>query len=772
MNRSPRSDTASRVVHALYAAALAFLVAAAPPVRGDESNGYVGADACRSCHDDAYVRWSSSHHAQSMRLPTPSSVLGNFDDARFVENGVETRFFKRGSGYYVRTQGADGKPQEYAVKYTFGFDPLQQYLLELPGGRLQALTIAWDSRPKAEGGQRWLSLYPDEKLAPGDPLHWTGYLQNWNLQCAHCHSVDLRKRYNVDTATYDTRFAEVNVACESCHGVGKPHVEWAKTATPPYEPSDAKGLTTRLGRRPIGSWRFADDTAAIATRVGPADDHVVPTCAPCHSRRTLLKEGVTPDASLFEGYRPALPNEPLYFVDGQQRDEVYTWGSFLQSKMYARGVVCSDCHDSHTLALRAEGNAVCAQCHRPDVFDTTRHHHHTVDGKGSHCVDCHMPPRTYMVVDPRHDHAFKVPRPDIASAVGAPDACTQCHGDKTQDWAAAEMDRFYGRGWRDRPQIATKVHSALRRGAVGARALLEIANDAPQPAIVRAAAVESAGGGFAPQQIALAAPLLRDHDPAVRLAALPLFERLSPEQALPLVAPLLTDAVGAVRSQAAVVLVGVPTERLGRDQLAARDRGIQDYVDAQLLNADQPFANVNLGNLYFRLGRIDDARVAIERALAIDPQYVPAYANLADLHRAAGDEAACDAAIARGLAAVPHAAALHHARGLALVRRGVAAEALPELETAAKLDPSSARYAYVHAVALHSLGRSSEALAALARADGAHPYDIEILSALVSLLLEARRPADALAYAQRLREALPEDPEIARLVARLEDDIR
>lgn len=702
-----------------------------------------------------------------MQTPTPASVLGDFQDARFVENGVETSFHRKGDAYVVRTPGPDGKPSEYEVKYTFGFDPLQQYLLELPGGRLQALTIAWDSRPKAEGGQRWFSLYPNEKLEPGDPLHWTGYLQNWNLQCAHCHSTDLRKGYDVAASTYDTRYAEINISCESCHGAGKRHVEWAEKATPPYAAADTKGLSTSVGRRASGTWAFADAAAAIATRSGAPNEHLVSTCAPCHARRTLMKEGVAPDASLYEGHRPALLTEPLYFLDGQQHDEVYTWGSFLQSRMHQRGVVCSDCHDSHTLELRAEGNSLCAQCHRPDVFDTESHHHHAEGSKGAQCVECHMPARSYMVVDPRRDHGLKVPRPDVAATIGAPDACTQCHTGKSQSWAAEAMDGFYGKRWRARPDIATKVHASLGRGTVGARALLEIANDQARPAIVRASAVESASASFVLPQSALVAPLLRDFDPGVRLAALALVERLPDEQRAELAAPLLTDRVLGVRMEAAVILADLPQEQLSPEHVAARARGIDEYIAAQTLNADQPFASSNLGNLYLRLGRSDEARAAYERALRIDRNHVPAYANLADLHRTLGDEAACEATLARGLAAVPEAPALLHARGLSRVRRRETAEAVEDLAQAARLEPTNARYAYVYAIALHSSGRSEEALAALVKADEANPYDLDILGALVSMLAEAGKPGEALVYARKLREALPGNAEVERLVASL-----
>src|SRR3989304_2758946 len=124
-----------------------------------------------------------------------------------------------GGGFRVATDGPGGSG-EFEVAYVFGVEPLQQYLLALPRGRLQALTVAWDTRPKAQSGQRWFHLYPDEVIAPDDPLHWTGRLQNWNLMCAECHSTALEKGYDFESDTYETTWSEIDVSCEACTGPG------------------------------------------------------------------------------------------------------------------------------------------------------------------------------------------------------------------------------------------------------------------------------------------------------------------------------------------------------------------------------------------------------------------------------------------------------------------------------------------------------------------------------------------------------------------------
>ncbi len=169
-----------------------------------------------------------SQHKHAMDHATEKTVLGDFSDARFEYFGVRSRFFREHGKFFVETDGPDGKLGAFEIKYTFGLDPLQQYLVEFPDGRLQALSIAWDSRPKDQGGQRWFHLYPDEQIRHDDFLHWTKLNQNWNFMCAECHSTGVRKNYDAATDRFATSWAEISVGCEACHGRGSRHVAWAR----------------------------------------------------------------------------------------------------------------------------------------------------------------------------------------------------------------------------------------------------------------------------------------------------------------------------------------------------------------------------------------------------------------------------------------------------------------------------------------------------------------------------------------------------------------
>jgi predicted CXXCH cytochrome family protein len=769
------------VVIAAAAAGIGYwrlLTMSSPPVDGKPGTSaiipaisaqHVGRNACVACHAEQDKAWQGSHHQLAMQEAGEATVLGDFDNARFRYFGVESTFFKRDGKFMVRTDGPDGKLADFQIKYTFGVTPLQQYLIEFPGGRYQVLGIAWDARTRDAGGQRWFHLYPKGRIDHKDQLHWTGLYQNWNLQCAACHSSNLKKGYDAASNTYKTTYSEINVSCEACHGPGSRHVEWAQKARAPYGAD--KGLVV-LKSRWSEAWKFSGSDARIAQRDQPAGDALMNVCASCHARRSTVAETAATGAPLADTHRLALLTAPNYHADGQQRDEVFTWGSFLQSRMSQRGVTCMDCHEPHALKLRAEGNALCSRCHNASVFDAEKHSFHKAGTKGAQCVECHMPAQNYMVVDPRRDHSLRIPRPDLSTKTGSPNACTQCHADRKPEWAAAAMDGWYGKTWRDRPQYGVTLHAAATHGAKALPSLLALADDPTMPSIVKATAASLAQPNIRPGHLPAVRKLAVNYDPDMRIAALGMAERFEPTARVQIAAPLLVDPVRGVRIEAARVLADVADDQLSSDQRRQREQVTNEYVTSLQQDADWPAANVNLGNLRLRQGRSDEAIALYERALALDSRFAGAYVNLADTYRQSGRESDAEKILRRGLVQVPRSAELHHALGLLLVRKGSSQPALMELAAAVKLAPENARYAFVYAIGLHSSGKRDEALKVLKVADERQPFDPDILGALVSINRESGNARAALPYARKLVEALPGDASVIKLVAELEASTR
>jgi tetratricopeptide (TPR) repeat protein len=728
---------------------------------------YVGSKACASCHQAAYDAWQGSQHAAAMLPASAESVKGDFSGTTFAYGGVTSTFSRRDGRFYVRTDGPDGKLGDFEVKYAFGVEPLQQYLIELPGGRLQALGVAWDSRPKAAGGQRWFHLYPDRKLKAGDPLHWTGIDQNWNYQCADCHSTDLRKNYDAQSAAFKTTWAEVNVGCEACHGPGSNHVAWAKKEGDWQRVPDM-GLAAKLDERRGVTWAF-DAASGNAARSKPREtNREIEVCARCHARRGQFSDDHAAGQPFHDAFRPALLDPGLYYVDGQQRDEVYTYASFLQSRMHAKGVTCSDCHDPHSMKLRAPGNAVCAQCHAPAKFDVPAHHRHPPGTRGAECAACHMPTTTYMVVDPRHDHSMRIPRPDRTVSLGVPNACNACHRESTAQWAADWVRKWYGEPKPGFQTFAEALHAADQGPPGAQRALTALVRDGAQSPIARASALSRLPRYLSAATLPAVVYALNDPDPNVRMAAVQALGGADAQTRLRQLPRMLRDPVRVVRMDAARALAGEAEQRLAAADRAVFDQALAEYVAAQRFNADRPEAQTALGTLFLARGEIEDATAAYRAALKLDPTYVEAAVNLADLYRVRGLDAEGEAVLREVLQAAPQSAAAHHALGLALIRQKKVAEAVAALGRAAKLAPEDARFAYVYGVALHDTGKPAEAIKVLAESLKRHPYDRDILVALGTYEREAGRAEAARARAKVLRELEPDDPAWARAAAGLE----
>ena len=437
------------------------------------------------------------------------------------------------------------------------------------------------------------------------------------------------------------------------------------------------------------------------------------------------------------------------------RDEVYTYGSFLQSRMHAKGVTCSDCHDPHSGKLPRTGNAVCAQCHAPTMYDVAVHTHHTAGSKGAACAACHMPTTIYMRVDPRHDHGFRIPRPDRSIALGVPNACNRCHANESAQWVAAAIAKWFPQ---PRPGFQTFAEGldTADRGAPGAQgALIRIAEDRAQPPIARASAVQRLGRYLDPVTLPTARNALNDPDPSVRAAAVSALSGADAPTRAQLLAQMLDDPVRQVRMDAARGLAGESEAHMSADDRKRFERALGEYVAAQRFNADRPEAQAALGALYAVRGREAESAAAYRKAIELDPSFVPAALNLADLQRATGRDDEAERTLREALQRTPQSAPAHHALGLALVRAKRVSEALAELAQAAKLAPEDARFAYVHGVALHDTGKRADAIKVLRTALARHPYDRDILFALATYERAAGDAARAREHARLLRELEP-----------------
>ncbi|MDH3199771.1 MAG: tetratricopeptide repeat protein [Myxococcales bacterium] len=716
------------------------VVSPAPAV--EAAPEYAGTDTCTSCHEKAHEDWMGSHHDLAMQVATSDTVLGDFGGTTARYYGETAIFVREGDAFFVEVVDADGKPTRFPVEYAFGIAPLQQYLVETEPGRLQAFPFAWDTRPKERGGQRWFHLQPEEYIEPGDPLHWTGPSYNWNHACADCHSTALKKNYDRASKRYATEYLEVNVGCEACHGPGSKHIELAKAK----RRAKTTGFDRRLPAFGERKWGFVEDADIAVLATGSPSDELE-TCAPCHSRRADLGGE---HGGYHNRYRLAVLDEHLYFDDGQIKDEVYVYGSFLQSKMYAAGVVCSDCHEPHSATLRAEGNALCTRCHKAEVFDSPQHSFHEPGTPGSLCTDCHMPKRTYMVIDDRGDHRFELPRPGLSASVGAPDSCTGCHSKKTTAWAEREIAKHFES--RSDHEFA-EVLFAARHQQPGAEAgLVELVAAGSAPAIVRATALLELRNLSSRALPALLMRASSDPSPVVRRSVATAARDLPPDLRPEVVVTLLDDPVRTVRIEAVAALLGSNTRDWKPSDRKAFDQAKAEYEDARAFNADRGEGLVDLAYLATVERKPKQAEVMLREAIDTDPTFTAAYVNLADLYRSLGRDDDAETVLREAKRSAADQPSVEYALGLTLIRLGRHAEATKHLARAHELRPESIRFGYVYAVAQFDQGRQDAALRTLGEIHMRYPANLEILVLLRNYNRQLGRERAAAHYSSKLQE--------------------
>jgi predicted CXXCH cytochrome family protein len=490
------------------------------------------------------------------------------------------------------------------------------------------------------------------------------------------------------------------------------------------------GLINWLKPTDNGHWEMNPETG-IAKRSEKLVSTELETCAACHSRRKDIADNPVPGEPYLDAYLPALLELGLYHADGQIDGEVYEYGSFVQSRMRAAGVTCSNCHDPHSAKLRAAGNALCAQCHMPEKLDVAAHHHHQPASTGAQCVNCHMPTKNYMVVDARRDHSIRVPRPDLSVSLGTPNACTQCHADRAAQWAAETVAGWYPQGRQTTPHYETALHAGRVGAADTEQQLDRLILDRSQPAIAQASALPLLTHYASTASEPAIKAAIADPDPLVRMGAPRALPGSAPPRLVDAATPLLSDPVRAVRIEAARALAGTDLLRLTPEQQTALVKATAERVAAEIVDADRPEAHLNLGLLDLRRRQPTEAEAEYRTALRLDPNFVPALVNLADLDRARGRDDEGAELLRKGAAIEPDNADVRYALGLYLVRKHDYPGALDLLRRAHEVMPDNARYAYVFAVALNSNGAAGEALALLEQAHQQHPADRSVLTALV-----------------------------------------
>ncbi len=709
---------------------------------------YVGREKCIECHLNEYNDWVGSDHDKAMDHANGSTVLGDFNNQSIQYNGLTHEMYKRDGKFFVLTDGETGKLQEFEVKFVFGYYPLQQYLVEFDKGRLQTLPITWDSKD-----HRWYhmaqELYKDGSIEYNNWLHWSNQAQNWNGMCADCHSTHVKKGYDINTDSYHTTYSEIDVSCETCHGPASNHLKWAAKAEYARSEADNYGLVVKTS--------------------GIDNKEYVDLCVRCHSRRSSIGDFIH-HADIYNHTIPNLPSGESYHIDGQILDEDYVYASFTQSKMYMRDVKCNDCHNVHSTKRLYEDNRLCTQCHRADDYDTYNHHFHKSAGEsgeaviatdgvkfevgeGTRCINCHMPAQFYMGVDYRNDHSMRIPRPDLTKTLGTPNACNQCHADKSVDWAIQYVNKWHGIG---RPyQYGIAFHEAESASDNGFTDLVRIYRDETYPEIVRATTLQYLGMYYPDRSKDILLDAIGNSNGHIRYNALHNLN-ITDDDVFKIILGLLTDQTAAIRIESANKLSSIDPNQIPQKYKEAFQKANKEYLAMMEYNADFPTGKFNLANYYYNANNIPKAQEFYEKALQQDSLLHPVKVNLAILYYNQQQYNKAEKMFKDYLSFYPEDGNTLFSYALFLSDRKQYDQSLEMLVKAAKYAPDNARIAYNTAMMFDFKQNFSKAEEYLKRSIQISSGDSNYYVALLNLYVKYQQSNKVKSIAQTILQKFPD----------------
>ena len=707
---------------------------------------YAGSATCYECHQQEYELWEKSNHGMAERELTEELDDEAFNPRRTLKHrSYETDTFLDADGVAkILTTGLDGK-KEYEVVRVIGHDPLRQFLVPAPGGRLQVCDVSYEPSTN-----EWFNVYEDqdEERHPGDWGAWTGQGMNWNAMCAACHNTRLRKHYDPQKNSYHTTMAEMTVGCEACHGPMADHVEWHKNPPP--------GVTEDT----------PDPTLKRQTK-----DQMLHTCAACHARRGEITGDLIPGEDFYDHFTLVVTDETdTYYPDGQVRDEDYVFAAFSNSTMHHAGVRCGDCHEPHSNKRLIEGNMLCMRCHMggteppAPIIDPVAHSHHQDGSTGNDCTNCHMPQTTYMARHPRRDHGFTIPDPQLTKEFGIPNACNRCHeGDgEDVDWAIKHVEEWYGDKM-DRPtRTRARMNARARMGDPATRPQLIEALKTEKIAAWRATACHLLIRWALDEKVIDALlDATKDESPLVREAAVRTLNhpvRQGNARVAAAIKPLLDDPIRSVRVSAAWALVA---------ELDLACRAARELIHMLDLNSDQPTGRMQLSQFAYLRGEPETAVKQMKKAIEWDPNSPPFHHDLAILLSTTGDLHGAIKSLKKAIELDPENPEYTYKIALAYSEVQNLGMATQYLEETVKIDPSNGRAWYNLGLALNSNGEPAKAIGALTRGEAAAPDDPAIPYAAATIHANLGQKQEALHAATRALQIQPDNPQAIQLMRSL-----
>ena len=653
---------------ALHAQAPVLPQDSSPRTQGPTSD-YLGSQSCAKCHDVEHTQWKNSLHIKMTKPVADATIVGDFRDGTTFADHDRSYTFGMKNGRPVVSVSFGGRPAEtFAVDYTLGAKRYQGYLSTLPEGRIYVLPVFWHIASK-----RWVDW---KEITPiPDGAH--DIRQIWNANCFNCHGTNIVQGYDLNEKKYRSTWTEMGIGCEACHGPGREHValmeawEQNPAAKPKYDNSSKN--------------RQLSDVIKIFSTRSSEPRRIFDTCSYCHGNKNNVFVGFKGGDNYSDYAMPFLISEPIpesdlqgeFWPDGRPNRFNRPQALTMSGCFKAGAITCTNCHvahgsrNEHSLKVNIyqgrNGDALCTQCHTQPAYagaTLKQHTFHAPESTGSRCISCHMSDVNWRLLIRRRDHTFQPPVPENTARFGVPNACTTCHDNRSPEWAAQQMEAWWGDG--DRRAKASSLADTMYRAGSGDTttlpALARLAVDRSQGLLVRASAAEfiahliaesrsgvaaqstamsqtSFGGGMTPRtgaaaQRASTAPQVtpaivnamigaaNDPEPIVRTAALKALGTIGDrERTLGPVLARLVDRTRVVRTKAAEVLVSFGIVELPGPAGEALKRAQEEYVISLDSFPDVASNHASKGWLEAERGNVIVARDALNKATTVEPNY-------------------------------------------------------------------------------------------------------------------------------------------------------
>jgi hypothetical protein len=454
---------------------------------------YLKSKSCLSCHTDHFASWARTFHSRMTQEALADTVQGDFDQNNTFEYlGVTARMDRRGGAFSMTLTYPDGRSQIHTIDRTVGSRRIEQYLTKQTGQYVR-LPIAYDLV-----NRRWMSLngsffYPDRD-------NYFQHQTQWDTNCVFCHNVKAQPNMEPGSRRFDTEVTELGIACGACHGQAAEHAEAASSP-----------LTRSL-------WRLAGDAKThIVNPSKLTPERSMMVCGHCHGQRVparldqiqeIFKRGDPYNAGddLSRFYNPVTRETRVgdysfanrFWSNGSPRLTAYEYQGILRSQCFIKGSAedrlnCLNCHSMHEGDPRGQiteenrTDKPCLTCHQEyqDTSALAAHTGHKTDDRGSRCYNCHMPRVVYGVMSVHPTHDITVPDPQLTVTNAVPNACNQCHLEKSVNWSIEAARRL----WPERFAKTMASEDEQFNLPEGPRALFG------GDALTRALAAEALGGG-------------------------------------------------------------------------------------------------------------------------------------------------------------------------------------------------------------------------------------------------------------------------------------